>query len=107
MILWFFITSSVQELIQLGARKIGIVGIPPIGCVPSLRTLQGGYSRGCASNQNLVAQIYNSRLVKEVEKIKKSHQNINLIYIDIYGFLFDMIEEPTKYGKLMSEEIYS
>lgn len=97
----FLITCSAQELLQLGARKIGIVGIPPIGCVPSQRTLQGGFDRGCASDQNQVAQIYNSRLVKEVEKIKKNNQNITLVYIDTYGFLLDMIEQPTKYGKLM------
>ncbi|KAF3322129.1 GDSL esterase/lipase EXL3 [Carex littledalei] len=91
-------SGFIQELIQRGARKIGIVGIPPIGCVPSQRTLQGGFDRGCASNQNEVAQIYNARLVKEVEKIKNSHQNITLVYIDTFGFLLDMIEQPTKYG---------
>ncbi|KAJ4759799.1 GDSL esterase/lipase EXL3 [Rhynchospora pubera] len=91
-------SSFIQELIQLGARKIGIVGIPPIGCVPSQRTLQGGFARGCASIQNEVAQIYNSRLTKELEEIKKRHQNTTLVHLDIYAFLFDMIEHPTKYG---------
>ncbi|KAF3322130.1 GDSL esterase/lipase EXL3 [Carex littledalei] len=91
-------SSFVEQLIQLGARKIAIVGVPPIGCVPSQRTLAGGILRDCASGHNAVARLYNSRLAKEVEKISKKHQNVTLIYADIYDFLYDMIAHPTKYG---------
>ncbi|KAJ3706288.1 hypothetical protein LUZ61_009993 [Rhynchospora tenuis] len=93
-------TSFLEDLIQLGARKIAIVGVPPIGCVPSQRTLGGGILRDCAPGHNEIARLYNSRLAVEVEKIKKRHQrqNIVLVFADIYDFLYDMIEHPTKYG---------
>ncbi|KAL5720979.1 hypothetical protein ACHQM5_013594 [Ranunculus cassubicifolius] len=39
--------NFIQELLDLGARKIGVVGIPPIGCVPIVRTLNPKF--GCIS----------------------------------------------------------
>ncbi|KAJ3679915.1 hypothetical protein LUZ60_016193 [Juncus effusus] len=91
-------SNFVEQLIQLGARKIGIVSIPPIGCVPSQRTLAGGLTRDCAPGHNQMAKMINSRLTKHIDKMKKKHQNVTLVYIDIYGFLYDMIQRPTKYG---------
>ncbi|KAL0347482.1 UNVERIFIED_CONTAM: GDSL esterase/lipase EXL3 [Sesamum calycinum] len=35
-------SSFIQELYQLGARRLAVFGIPPIGCLPSQRTLAGG-----------------------------------------------------------------
>ncbi|KAH0973128.1 hypothetical protein GBA52_025284 [Prunus armeniaca] len=37
---------GLQELYDLGARRIGILSLPAIGCVPSQRTLNGGIDRG-------------------------------------------------------------
>lgn len=50
---------NIKELYKLGARRIGVFGIPPIGCLPSQRTLQGGVQRQCAENYNELAQLFN------------------------------------------------
>ncbi|RZS22181.1 hypothetical protein BHM03_00054924 [Ensete ventricosum] len=62
-------SSFLQELYHSGARRIAIMGAPPIGCMPSQRTLAGGIER-------------ESRIV----------------YIDIYTSLLDMILRPFAYG---------
>ncbi|KAI3464803.1 hypothetical protein Pfo_021466 [Paulownia fortunei] len=36
-----YASSFVQDLYGLGARRIGVSGLPPIGCLPSQRTLRG------------------------------------------------------------------
>lgn len=88
-----------QELINLGARKITVWGVPPIGCVPFIRTVSGGLSRNCSTEHNYVAKLYNSKLSSEVQKLTSDIQGAKTIYIDIYSYLLDLIENPQKYGK--------
>lgn len=90
---------GLQDLVNLGARSVAVVGIPPIGCVPSQRTLGGGIMRSCASGHNQVAQLYNSGLKEELQRLKTKHQGTKLVYVDIYTILLDMILHPNAYGK--------
>ncbi|XP_072955825.1 GDSL esterase/lipase EXL3-like [Typha angustifolia] len=91
-------SSFIVNLIKLGATRIGVVSIPPIGCVPSQRTLSGGIIRNCSSGHNQLATLYNSALAKEIERIGMRHRQVKVIFIDIYGFLFDMMQHPNHYG---------
>ncbi|KAJ8561322.1 hypothetical protein K7X08_027512 [Anisodus acutangulus] len=52
----------IQELYKLGARKIGVFGIPPVGCLPFQRTLSGGISRLCVVEYNEAAQLANTKI---------------------------------------------
>ncbi|RWW23336.1 hypothetical protein BHE74_00019488 [Ensete ventricosum] len=90
---------GLQDLVNLGARSVAVVGIPPIGCVPSQRTLGGGISRACASGHNQIAQLYNSGLKEELQRLKTKRQGTKLVYVDIYTILLDMITHPDAYGK--------
>ena len=51
-----------RKVAARGARKIGFVGMPPVGCVPSQRTLGGGLCQDCKPNRNHAAQLYNHRV---------------------------------------------
>ncbi|XP_010920106.1 GDSL esterase/lipase EXL3 [Elaeis guineensis] len=90
-------SNFLQELIHLGARKIGVAGIPPIGCVPSQRTLSGGILRHCAPGHNQMAELFNSGLTKEIRRLGDKHR-VKVVYIDIYTILLDMIQRPNNYG---------
>ncbi|XP_010470245.1 PREDICTED: GDSL esterase/lipase At3g43570 isoform X3 [Camelina sativa] len=59
----------VRELHKLGARKIGVFSAVPVGCVPLQRTVFGD---------------------KELDGV--------ILYIDVYETLYDMIQNPRKYG---------
>ncbi|KAI3922594.1 hypothetical protein MKX01_006283 [Papaver californicum] len=48
-----------QELYDMGARRFAVFSAPPIGCVPSQRTLGGGKERNCAESYNQAAQMFN------------------------------------------------
>ncbi|XP_008807138.1 GDSL esterase/lipase EXL3 [Phoenix dactylifera] len=91
-------SNFLQELIHLGARKIGVTSIPPIGCVPSQRTLSGGILRNCAPGHNQMAELFNSGLAKEIRRLNTKHRGVKVVYIDIYSILLDMIERPNNYG---------
>ncbi|KAK6123812.1 hypothetical protein DH2020_042443 [Rehmannia glutinosa] len=54
-----------QGLLKLGARKIAFVGLPPIGCVPAVITLNSDnalINRGCIERLSSVARDYNRLL---------------------------------------------
>jgi phospholipase/lecithinase/hemolysin len=89
---------SLQQLYQQGARRIAILGMPPVGCVPSQRTLAGGLARDCDPARNHAAQLYNSRLKEEIARLQKELQCQKIGYVDIYDILQDMITNPCKYG---------
>ncbi|XVE80961.1 hypothetical protein DITRI_Ditri15bG0023700 [Diplodiscus trichospermus] len=92
--------NLVQELYGLGARKIVVAGLPPIGCLPIQMTsrLEFSTNRKCLKDQNSDAQSYNRRLVKLLPKIQSKLAGSKILYADIYQPLIDMINHPQHYG---------
>lgn len=88
-----------QELYNLGARRISVSGISPIGCLPSQRTLAGGIERECADLYNQAAVIYNSELSKELQRLNHSLPGSRILFIDMYTSLLDLMQRPEAYGK--------
>lgn len=93
-----FASTFAQELYDLGARRIGIFGAPPIGCVPSQRTLGGGILRSCAANYNQAAQLFNSKLSFKLNSLNSRLPNARLVFIDVYTPFLDLIQNPMNYG---------
>ncbi|XP_031119886.1 GDSL esterase/lipase EXL3-like [Ipomoea triloba] len=91
-------SNFLQELYSLGARRIGFFGIPPIGCLPSQRTLAGGSERECVESYNQAAQLANAKFSAEIKILSKKLPNSKLIFVDIYEDFLDMIKNPAKYG---------
>ncbi|KAG2647868.1 hypothetical protein PVAP13_1NG035900 [Panicum virgatum] len=91
-------SAFVQDLIHAGARRVAFIGIPPIGCVPSQRTLSGGLERGCSQGHNEVAAAYNAGMVRELAALRAKYPGTLLVFMDIYGFLYDMMMHPRRYG---------
>ncbi|KAI3464802.1 hypothetical protein Pfo_021465 [Paulownia fortunei] len=98
-----YVSSFVQDLYRLGARRIGVSGLPPIGCLPSQRTLKGGLERKCVDEYNQVAQLYNKKLSAELTSINERFPDAHIVYIDIYVYLLEIIHNPQKYGFKISD----
>lgn len=88
-----------KELYELGARRIAVFGAPPLGCLPSLRTLAGGVNRQCSEKHNKAAKLFNTKLFRMLHALHWNLLNSRMVYIDIYYPLLDLIENPHKYGK--------
>ncbi|CAI9116955.1 OLC1v1018254C1 [Oldenlandia corymbosa var. corymbosa] len=91
-------SSFIQDLYGIGARKIGVFGLPPIGCVPSQRTLKGGLERDCAENFNEMVQLFNTKLSAEINHLNTKYPDARIVYGDIYNLPLDLIYNPQKYG---------
>ncbi|KAG0473156.1 hypothetical protein HPP92_015013 [Vanilla planifolia] len=96
-------SSFVQKLYHLGARKISVVSAPPIGCLPSQRTLAGGIERICNPTYNQAAVAFNSRLSNEMQKLNNTLPRARILYVDLYTPLLDIILHPLKYGFVESK----
>ena len=90
-----------QDLYNLGARKIVVIGLPPFGCLPSQRTLAGGIQRDCVSLYNQAAQKYNPKLPRKLSMLQKKLSGATIVYGDIYEMLLHIIQRPSDYGKFI------
>ncbi|XP_071695205.1 GDSL esterase/lipase EXL3-like [Rutidosis leptorrhynchoides] len=88
----------VQELQNLGARRIGVFGIPVLGCVPTQRTMNGGLLRSCADNINAAAQLFNEMLKQELQNYKSSFLDSKVAFVDYYNPYMNIIQNPHNYG---------
>ncbi|KAK8358446.1 hypothetical protein V6Z12_A04G019900 [Gossypium hirsutum] len=99
------ITSSINELIELGAVTFLVPGNFPIGCSASYLTLFQGSDKdqydpltGCLTWLNQFSQHHNQLLRKELEKIRNLHPDINIVYGDYYSTTMRIYNSPNKFG---------
>lgn len=89
-----------------GAQKIVIAGVPPIGCLPFMITLNSPNAflqRDCLDNYSSVARDYNLLLQRELNGMQSQFRSFNpdakIYYVDIYGPIADMIQAHEKFGQ--------
>ncbi|CAI0389023.1 unnamed protein product [Linum tenue] len=90
-----------QELYGLGARRIGVVGAAPIGCVPRERVTGDGLlilERNCAEELNDAAKLFNSKLSTAVSSLNAELPGAKIVYFDIYSPALSLIQNPAPYG---------
>lgn len=86
-----------------GARKIAMVGLPPMGCLPEVITLNRNAAmngRECVATMLSVAKDYNVILQNKLKAMQTSETKF--YYADIYTPLLDMIQfGKSKLGKFI------
>ncbi|KAM0840633.1 hypothetical protein ACQ4PT_059529 [Festuca glaucescens] len=93
------VESFLRNVSARGAKRIGFVGLPPIGCVPSQRTLGGGPHRSCVPERNAAAQLYNTKVQELIRELGKDMAAFpTLVYIDIYTVIQDLVDHGEWYG---------
>ncbi|XP_072965983.1 GDSL esterase/lipase At5g45950 isoform X1 [Typha angustifolia] len=85
----------VKEMHRLGGRMFVVVSVPPMGCLPIVRTLQG--VEECVENFNALATSFNSKLVKKLDALRNELQ-VRTYYVDIYNILDEATKNPEKFG---------
>nr|GEX20091.1 GDSL esterase/lipase At5g22810-like [Tanacetum cinerariifolium] len=93
-----FVEQTAWELYKLGARKIGVSTLPPIGCLPASITIFGEDSNACVDKMNKVAEYFNKNLNATSLTLKSKLSGLNLVVLDIYKPLYELVQKPTDYG---------
>ncbi|XP_022940638.1 GDSL esterase/lipase At4g26790-like [Cucurbita moschata] len=90
----------VRELYKLGARKMSIGGLPPMGCLPLERTSSVVFGGGgeCVEKYNGIAKDFNGKLMGLVEMLEKELGGIRIVLSNPFDVLSDMIDHPSYFG---------
>ncbi|KAL6995875.1 hypothetical protein U1Q18_006009 [Sarracenia purpurea var. burkii] len=93
-------SDFIKELYELGVKRLGVFGIPPIGCLPSQRTLGGGGLRECSESYNHAGQLFNTKLTTALSSLNTSLNDAEarVVYVDTYNPIIDIIQNHRKYG---------
>ncbi|KZV56856.1 GDSL esterase/lipase [Dorcoceras hygrometricum] len=90
--------NFVQELHKLGARNVGVTTLPPLGCLPGVITIFGDDSNSCVDKINEAALSFNKKLNSTSQNLQAKFPSLNLVVLDIYQPLNDIVTKPTDYG---------
>nr|AFK39647.1 unknown [Lotus japonicus] len=90
--------SFIQNLYGLGARRIGVTTLAPVGCLPAAITLFGHDSNQCVARLNNDAVNFNRKLNTTSQSLQKSLPGLKLVLLDIYQPLYDLVTKPSENG---------
>ncbi|GAB2301201.1 hypothetical protein Dimus_035235 [Dionaea muscipula] len=94
----------IQGLMQQGAKRIAVIGVPPIGCLPVVITANSNTQgdRSCIASLSSIARGYNQMLQAELKALQQQSAFMNhhaiVAYVDIYNLVDDYVNDPGKYG---------
>ncbi|KAL2493206.1 GDSL esterase/lipase APG [Abeliophyllum distichum] len=91
-------SSFITNLYGLGARRIGVTSLPPIGCLPATRTLFGFHESGCVSRINTDAQGFNKKINSAATQLQKQLPDLKIAIFDIFKPLYDLVQNPSDHG---------
>ncbi|KAK1375396.1 GDSL-motif lipase/hydrolase family protein [Heracleum sosnowskyi] len=97
-----------EDLLEEGARRIGVPGMTPIGCLPIVITLYSSNpitNRTCIESLSSVAKDYNIRLQKELYSLQLNHSKSGsrIAYLDSYTLMQDIVTSSSKFGFEVSD----
>ncbi|CAM0908660.1 unnamed protein product [Alopecurus aequalis] len=89
--------GHIQALYSMGARMVGILDVPPIGCTPGSRV--GMANGGCNDGANSLAQRFNGLLRVELAKaVAANMTDLKYSIASNYVILSDMMANPLVAG---------
>lgn len=91
-------SSFIKDLYGLGARKIGVVPLPPLGCFPETITMFRYRKHGCIARINKNAQGFNNKINTTAISLQKKLPALKIVVFDIFMPLHDVFTSPSDYG---------
>nr|BAK04674.1 predicted protein [Hordeum vulgare subsp. vulgare] len=91
------VTNNTTVMRALGGRRFVFVGVPPVGCLPLVRTLLGMGAQTCHEDMNSMATSFNRRLA-EVVHFLRNQRDIRATFIDVYPIISMATIDPKTFG---------
>ncbi|GLT94097.1 hypothetical protein SLE2022_118560 [Rubroshorea leprosula] len=90
--------NFIRELHGLGARKLSLTGLPPMGCLPLERTTNVMGGNECIQDYNNVAVEFNRKLDGMVAKLNRELPGMHMVSANAYDIFYQIITKPSTYG---------
>lgn len=91
--------NFIRSLYDLGARKISLGGVPPMGCLPLERATNVMGGNDCNERYNTVALEFNDKLKQLTMELNKELSGIKLVFSNPYYIFMNIIKAPSLFGK--------
>ncbi|KAK9267168.1 hypothetical protein L1049_009588 [Liquidambar formosana] len=93
---------DIKVMNSLGATRLVVVGVPPLGCMPLVKTIMGenkcvGTYNKCVGTYNKVAFSFSSKIKGKLATLKASLR-MKTAFVDAYGVIESAINSPQRYG---------
>ncbi|PKA59833.1 GDSL esterase/lipase 7 [Apostasia shenzhenica] len=96
--------QQLTSLYGLGARKMVLVGIGPLGCIPSQLYQRNSIDGSCITAVNDAISLFNERLPGLRAKLNSNLPGSFFVIEEIYNTFMDMIQNPANYGFEVSNQ---
>ncbi|KAJ9132674.1 hypothetical protein P3X46_033514 [Hevea brasiliensis] len=94
--LGFIYDSYLRTLYKLGARKFGIISVPPIGCCPALRIQNT--TGGCLEDLNNLALEFHSMINTQLIKLSTDYSDMKYSLGNAYEMTINVLDNPCPFG---------
>ncbi|ERN05769.1 hypothetical protein AMTR_s00006p00253020 [Amborella trichopoda] len=90
-------SQQLRRLYGLGARKMVVVGVGPLGCLPS-QIFMVNNNGSCVDNVNDLVLGFNDRLFDLIDTLNSTLPESFFIYQNAYSITLDIVTNPSSYG---------
>lgn len=92
----------IQQLYELGARKVIVTGVGQIGCIPYQLARYNGNSSRCNEKINQAISLFNSGLLKLTQSFNNGQlPGAKFVYLDSYKSTNDFYLNASSYGNFL------
>ncbi|KAL7595279.1 hypothetical protein Lser_V15G31375 [Lactuca serriola] len=88
---------QLTRLYDMGARKILVTNVPPVGCCPFERDFNQHSGQVCVKFQNLLVQKYNNQLKRMLKELTNTLKGSTFVYADVYHIFDDIMKNYGSY----------
>ncbi|KAJ3680083.1 hypothetical protein LUZ60_016361 [Juncus effusus] len=100
------LTLYLKKLHGLGARKVFVVDVGPLGCIPFVRAMDLTPEGKCSLNTNKLVQGYNTKLRQMIYQL--NHDDLGpesiFVYANSYDIVMQVLKNPVRYGFVNYDE---
>lgn len=95
--------ALMKDLHGLGARKIGVTSLPPLGCFPAALAQFGSQQKGCVRTINNDVLVFNRKLNSTAATLLIQLPGLKLVVFDVFQPLYNAFMSPSNHGTLTSK----
>ncbi|PHU17490.1 GDSL esterase/lipase 6 [Capsicum chinense] len=92
------VTNFVDQICKLGARRIALISLGPVGCIPARVNLPGAPVNKCYGKMNTMVKNYNVGLESLVKGIPIKYPGSLAVFGAMYKTIMNFRANPKRYG---------
>ncbi|KAL8171588.1 hypothetical protein V2J09_023392 [Rumex salicifolius] len=91
------LTEFLEEIYDIGGRKIAFQNVGALGCVP-INVARSADGKSCLEKLSAMARLHNFVLSKSLERLERRLPGFKYSIFNYYNAILDRVHHPTKYG---------